>query len=67
MSLRGFVSEKGLRNRIFFSVKYFLQKSEVSAGSSDRCNFDTFLYIGLVTISIGLIFVFIGVGEQVID
>ena len=30
-----------------------------------RCNWDVLLYTGLVTVSIGLLFIFIGLGDQV--
>ena len=46
-------------------VKQFGYK--VQAKETNHCNLDQFLYIGLVTISIGLIFIFIGVGDQVIS
>ena len=30
-----------------------------------QCNWDVLLYTGLVTVSIGLLFIFIGLGDQV--
>ena len=47
------------------TAKQFGYKVQVK--EANQCNLDQFLYIGLVTISIGLIFIFIGVGDQVIS
>ena len=41
------------------------QKNNIETNDDGECNFEIFLYIGLVVISIGMIFIFIGLGEQV--